>query len=67
MPGLLGFITGGAIYGATYQKVFPKISRIADYGAAVIPDLWHVPHWAFIFAFTAGVLALFGVFRWKRL
>jgi len=63
----LGFITGGGIYGATYQKVFPKISRIADYGAAVIPSLWHIPHWVFIFLFTSGVLGLFTFFRLKRL
>lgn len=67
IPGLIGFTMGGAIWGATYQKVFPKISKLADYGATVIPDLWHINAWLFIFAFTAFVLGLFGFFTWKRL
>jgi uncharacterized membrane protein YedE/YeeE len=38
IPGLLGFLVGAAIYGLTYQQVFPLISNIANEGNVVIPD-----------------------------
>jgi hypothetical protein len=59
IPGLLGFLTGAAIYGLTYQKVFPVISGIANYGNAVIPDLWNVSAFLFITFFTLMSLLLF--------
>jgi hypothetical protein len=43
-------LTGAVIYGLTYEKVFPKISAVANYGAAIMPDLWRV---------SAGLLILF--------
>jgi hypothetical protein len=58
---------GGGIYASTYQKVFPKISKIADYGAAIIPDLWNISAWSFILFFTTFVMLLFQVFRLNRL
>ena len=42
IPGLLGFLVGAAIYGLTYQQVFPVISDIANVGNVVIPDLWNL-------------------------
>ncbi|MEZ4645320.1 MAG: YeeE/YedE thiosulfate transporter family protein [Chloroflexota bacterium] len=59
VPGLLGFLTGAAIYGLTYQQVFPKISAIANYGAAIMPDLWHVSAALVIIFFTLVSLLLF--------
>ncbi len=59
VPGLLGFLTGAVIYGLTYQQVFPAISAIANYGAAIIPDLWHVNAFLFITLFTLFSLLLF--------
>jgi hypothetical protein len=64
---VIGFIVGGGIYASTYQKVFPKVSKIADYGAAVIPDLWNISAWSFILFFTTFVLLLFNFFRLKEL
>jgi len=64
---VLGFIVGGGIYASTYQQVFPKISKIADYGAAVIPDLWNISAWSFILFFTVFVLVLFNFFRLQKL
>jgi hypothetical protein len=64
---LIGFTVGGGIWGATYQSVYPKISKMADYGSAVIPDLWGINPWLFIFAFTAFTLGLFTFFRFKEL
>lgn len=59
VPGLLGFLTGAVIYGLTYQQVFPAISAVANYGAAIIPDLWNVNPFLFITLFTLFSLLLF--------
>lgn len=42
IPGLLGFLVGAGIYGLTYQYVFPAISKIANIGNVVIPDVWNL-------------------------
>jgi uncharacterized protein len=59
VPGLLGFLTGAVIYGLTYQQVFPQISAIANYGNAIIPELWNVNAFLFITLFTLMSLFLF--------
>ena len=51
-PGLLGFLTGGILFGATYQSVFLKISTIGDYGQKTLSELFHVNHWLFIGLFV---------------
>ncbi|EGW37517.1 hypothetical protein DOT_4640 [Desulfosporosinus sp. OT] len=57
IPGLLGFLTGGILFGATYQSFFLKISTIGDYGQKTLAELWHVNHWLFIglFVLCTGV------------
>src|SRR5512139_656113 len=42
IPGGLGFLVGAALFGLTYDKVFPPIAKILNYGSVVIPDLWNV-------------------------
>ncbi len=42
IPGVLGFLVGATIYGLTYQIVFPMISKIANIGNVVIPDIWNL-------------------------
>lgn len=42
IPGFLGFLVGAAIYGLTYQQVFPVISAAANVGNVVIPDIWNL-------------------------
>ena len=59
VPGLLGFLTGAVIYGLTYEKVFPAISALANYGAAIIPSLWNVSPFLFIAFFALLSLMLF--------
>jgi len=59
IPGLLGFLTGAVIYGLSYQQVFPAISSVANYGNAIIPDLWNVSPFLFILAFALMALLLF--------
>jgi uncharacterized membrane protein YedE/YeeE len=59
VPGLLGFLTGAVIYGLTYQQVFPQISAIANYGNAIIPELWNVSSFLFISMFALMSVLLF--------
>jgi hypothetical protein len=59
VPGLLGFLTGAVIYGLTYQQVFPQISALANYGNAIIPELWNVSSFLFILLFALMALMLF--------
>ena len=42
VPGFLGFLVGAAIFGLTYQQVFPQISALANVGSTVLPDLWNL-------------------------
>jgi uncharacterized membrane protein YedE/YeeE len=59
VPGILGFLTGAVIYGLTYDKVFPKISAIANYGNVTLPELWHISPYLAILVFTIMALVLF--------
>jgi uncharacterized membrane protein len=59
VPGLLGFLTGAVIYGLTYQQVFPQISKLANYGNVVIPELWHINPYLTVLAFALMALLLF--------
>jgi len=70
---MLGFLTGAAIFGLTYQQVFPVISKIANLGNVVIPDLWNLN--AFLVVVFFGLFAVFlfylidraGLFRKKNI
>jgi len=59
IPGLLGFLVGAAIYGLTYQLVFPAISAIANYGSVVIPDLWNLSPFLTVVLFAVMSILLF--------
>jgi hypothetical protein len=71
IPGFLGFLTGAVIFGLTYQQVFPVISKIANVGNVVIPDLWNLSSFLVIAFFTLFAVFLFylidrvGLFRKK--
>ena len=56
---MLGFLTGAVIYGLTYQQVFPQISKLANYGGVVIPDLWNLNPYLTVLAFSLMALLLF--------
>ena len=58
-PGLLGFLAGALLYGLTYSKVFPAISKIANLGDVVLPDLLNLNPYLTVFLFTLIVLFLF--------
>ncbi len=59
IPGVLGFLVGAAIYGLTYQQVFPAISAIANVGNVVIPDLWNLSPFLTVVLFAFVSLFLF--------
>jgi arginase family enzyme len=56
---LLGFLTVAVVYGMTYQQVFPQISKLANYGSVVMPDLWNLNPYLTVLAFTLMALLLF--------
>jgi len=70
---MLGFLTGAAIFGLTYQQVFPVISKIASVGNVVIPDLWNLNSFLVIVFFALFAVFLFylidraGLFRKKNI
>lgn len=59
IPGLLGFLTGAVIFGLTYQQVFPVISKIANYGNVILPDLWNLNPFLTVLTFALISLLLF--------
>jgi len=72
VPGILGFLTGAAAFGLTYETVFPQISRLAAYGNVTIGQLWNIDSWLAIGLFSAMSLFLFylidrGLIRKDRL
>jgi hypothetical protein len=56
---LLGFLTGAVLFGLTYQQVFPQISKLANYGSVVMPDLWNLNPYLTVLAFALISLLLF--------
>ncbi|KLU60804.1 hypothetical protein CEB3_c27770 [Peptococcaceae bacterium CEB3] len=59
IPGLLGFLTGGVLFGATYQSFFLKISTYASYGQKTLGELLRVNHWLLIFIVVGGTLIFY--------
>ncbi len=56
---MLGFLVGAALFGLTYQQVFPQISKIANYGSVVMPELWNVDPYLLVAAIGVMALLLF--------
>lgn len=59
IPGVLGLLTGGILFGTTYETVFLKIAKIAAYGEQTLEDLAHVNHWLFIGLFVLCTLIFY--------
>lgn len=59
VPGLLGFLVGAVIYGLSYDKIFPQISAIANFGNTTMPDLWNLSPFLTILLFALMSLFLF--------
>ena len=59
IPGFLGFLTGAALFGLTYDKVFPPIEKLAKVGNVVIPDLWNLSPFLVVLFFVLLSVFLF--------
>ena len=59
IPGVLGFLVGGVLFGATYQSVFMKISTIGSYGQQTLEEILHVNHWLFISLFVLCTIVFY--------
>ncbi len=59
IPGFLGFLTGAAIFGLTYDKVFPPIERLAKVGNVVIPEMWNLNPFLVVLFFALVSILLF--------
>lgn len=56
---MFGFLVGAVLFGLTYQQVFPKISALANYGNAVLPELWNLNPYLVVVLFALISLLLF--------
>jgi uncharacterized membrane protein YedE/YeeE len=58
IPGMLGFLVGAVLFGLTYQQVFPLVSKVANVGNVVLPDLWSLNPYlvVLLFAMISGLL-----------
>ena len=56
---MLGFLTGAVLFGLTYEQVLPQISKIANSGNVVIPDLWNIDPYLTVLAFALLALLLY--------
>ncbi len=59
IPGLLGFLAGAILFGLTYQQVFPQISKIANSGSVLLPEIWNIDPYLTVAAFALMSLLLF--------
>lgn len=66
IPGLLGFLAGGILFGATYQQIFVPIHAIGNYGSQPLSVLWGVNHWLLILLFLQFSIAAFYIFEKRR-
>lgn len=56
---MLGFLVGAVIYGLAYPYVFPAISKIANLGNVIIPDLWNLNPYLTVLLFALMSIFLF--------
>jgi hypothetical protein len=47
------------IFGLSYQQVFPQISKLANLGSVVMPDLWNLDPYLTVLVFVLLALMLF--------
>lgn len=59
IPGALGMLAGGTIFGLAYPSFFPQMRKLADFGAVTFMELWHLNTALFVALFAAIALLLF--------
>ena len=55
----MGFLTGAVIFGLTYEQVFPQISKLANAGNVVLPELWNLDPYLTVLTFSIMAVLLF--------
>jgi hypothetical protein len=56
---MLGFLTGGLIFGAAYPVIFPPINALINLGSTILPTALDVNLWLSILLFVLITLTLF--------
>jgi hypothetical protein len=56
---MLGFLTGGLIFGAAYPVIFPPINAIIHLGSTSLPTALDVNLWLSVLLFVLMALTLF--------
>jgi hypothetical protein len=59
IAGGLGLYTGAVVYGATYERVVPWISRVGNAGSVTFAGLLHVEPWLVVALFVEVALLTF--------
>jgi len=65
--GILGMLTGAAIYAETYPKLKSTVLSWFNIGKLTVPELLNLNHWAVVSAFIAFSLSLFGLLERKNM
>lgn len=65
--GVLGMISGAAIYAELYPLMKKTIIKWGSFGKISLPEILHLNHWIVIIAFIALVIGLFLFFEKKRI
>jgi hypothetical protein len=56
---MLGFLTGGLIFGAAYPVIFPPINALINLGSTILPTALDVNLWLSILLFALITVTLF--------
>jgi uncharacterized protein len=65
--GLLGMLTGAAVFAECYPVLKASVLKWGDFGKVTIPQVLGVNHWIVIIAFILGGMLLFRWFERKGL
>ncbi len=66
IPGVLGFLAGGLVFGATYQQIFVPVHAVGNFGSQPLSALWGANHWLLILLFAQFTVMAFYVFEKRR-
>jgi hypothetical protein len=61
--GVLGMLTGAALYAEVYPFIKKTILSWGDYGKVTLADVLHVNHWLLVAVFAAVILGIFFLFE----
>jgi len=65
--GVLGMLTGGALYAEVYPSLKTSVLTWIDLGKLTLPQVLHLPHWVVIAILAALFVTLFRFFKERQL